>query len=53
MENKMQDHLESEEIIEEILNIKEVLGERLIILTHRYQSKEIIDIGDYCSDTCS
>ena len=51
MKNKIEDHLIDKEIIEEILNIKEVLGERLIILTHHYQSKELIDIGDYRGDS--
>nr|HID57822.1 quinolinate synthase NadA [Desulfobacterales bacterium] len=48
MEDRLDDN---KEIIEQILSIKEALGEKLIILTHHYQRKEIIDIGDYRGDS--
>ena len=34
-----------------IQKIKSDLGEKLIILTHRYQRKEIVDVGDFCGDS--
>jgi len=37
--------------IEKIKNIKATLGEKLVILTHHYQRKEIIDLGDYKGDS--
>jgi len=51
MEQKMQDHLDDKEIIEQILTKKEVFGEKLLILTHHYQRKEIVDLGDYRGDS--
>jgi quinolinate synthase len=39
------------EKIEKIKNIKSTLGEKLIILTHHYQRKEIVDLGDYRGDS--
>jgi len=47
----MQHETEDKEIIEQILGIKEALGERLLILTHHYQRKEIVDLGDYRGDS--
>ncbi len=38
-------------IIEEILAIKETLKEKLLILTHHYQRKEIVDLGDCRGDS--
>ncbi len=34
-----------------IQKIKSDLGEKLIILTHHYQRKEIVDVGDFCGDS--
>ncbi len=39
------------EIIQKIKEIKRVLGEKLVILTHHYQRKEIVDLGDYKGDS--
>ncbi|MFC1820708.1 quinolinate synthase NadA, partial [Thermodesulfobacteriota bacterium] len=47
----MIDNLDNKVIIERIKEIKEELGERLIILTHHYQRKEIVDLGDYRGDS--
>lgn len=38
-------------IIHKIKEIKRVQGEKLIILTHHYQRKEIVDLGDYKGDS--
>jgi quinolinate synthase len=51
MRDEMQDHLDEKEIIEQILAIKEALGEQLLILTHHYQRKEIVDVGNYRGDS--
>lgn len=40
-----------QDIIEQIATIKEDLGEQLIILTHHYQRKEIVDVGHYRGDS--
>ena len=42
----MQHETDYKEIIEQIRGIKEALGERLLILTHHYQRKDIVDLGD-------
>ncbi len=47
----MQHGTDDKEIMEEILAIKETLGEKLLILTHHYQRKEIVDLGDYRGDS--
>ena len=39
-------HMDEKDIIEKILTLKEALGKELIILTHHYQRKEIVDIGE-------
>lgn len=36
---------------ERILELKAELGSRLIILTHHYQNKEIVELGDYVGDS--
>ncbi|MFP3982743.1 MAG: quinolinate synthase NadA [Desulfurivibrionaceae bacterium] len=36
---------------ERIKEIKKELGGRLIILTHHYQNKEIVELGDYVGDS--
>lgn len=38
-------------LIRKIRDIKKELGEKLIILTHHYQRKEIVDLGDYRGDS--
>ena len=47
MENKVID----KELIEKIIAIKQKLGNKLVILTHHYQRKEIVDIGDHKGDS--
>ncbi|MBW2368881.1 MAG: quinolinate synthase NadA, partial [Deltaproteobacteria bacterium] len=42
---------EDKKRIEQILALKESLGEELIILAHHYQRKEIVDLGDYRGDS--
>ena len=43
--------METRELIEKIKTRKEELGKNLIILTHHYQRKEIVDLGDFCGDS--
>jgi len=43
--------MEEKEIIDKILSIKDALGKELIILTHHYQRKEIVDLGHYLGDS--
>ena len=47
----MQRSLDDKELMKQILNIKETLGEELVILTHHYQRKEFVDLGDYQGDS--
>jgi quinolinate synthase len=47
----MPEHFDDKEAIEQILTIKEELGEKLLILTHHYQRKEIVDLGHYRGDS--
>ncbi len=44
-------NMDDQDIIEQIGTIKEDLGKQLIILTHHYQRKEIVDIGHYRGDS--
>lgn len=37
--------------IEKIKELKQELGNELVILTHHYQRKEIVDLGDYQGDS--
>src|SRR5271169_2675536 len=39
------------EIIERILARKRELGKQLVILTHHYQRKEIVELGDFVGDS--
>jgi quinolinate synthase len=39
------------ELREQIRARKEALGKELLILTHHYQRKEIVDLGDYKGDS--
>ncbi len=41
----------NKEIIDKIIAIKQRLGNRLVILTHHYQRKEIVDLGDHRGDS--
>ncbi len=47
----MQYQKDDKEIIENILAIKKTLGEKLLILTHHYQRKEIVDLGNCRGDS--
>jgi len=47
MENKTT----NKELIKKIIEIKQKLGDKLVILTHHYQRKDIIDIGDHKGDS--
>ncbi len=47
----MADPVETEELVERIRTIKKALGKELLILTHHYQRKEIIDLGDFRGDS--
>jgi len=47
----MREQIEEKAVIEKILAIKEKLGKELLILTHHYQRKEIVDLGDYRGDS--
>ena len=47
----MESHSNDKEITAKILDIKTALGEELLILTHHYQRKEIVDLGDYRGDS--
>lgn len=41
----------NKELLEKIIEIKQKLGNKLVILTHHYQRKEIVDIGDHKGDS--
>ncbi len=43
--------MEKKELIEKINTIKHDLGNKLVILTHHYQRKDIIDLGDHKGDS--
>ncbi len=47
----MQNKQDNNEIANKILSIKEKLGNQLIILTHHYQRKEIVELGDHRGDS--
>lgn len=47
----MQEDPGDKETIERIAALKERLGKRLLILTHHYQRKEIVALGDYKGDS--
>lgn len=39
------------EIMDKIIRIKQDLGNQLVILTHHYQRKDIVDLGDHRGDS--
>ncbi len=43
--------METKELIEKIKEKKRKLGENLVILTHHYQRKDIVDLGDFSGDS--
>jgi len=47
----MKTTIENKDRIDKIHKIKQELGNRLVILTHHYQRKEIIDLGDHRGDS--
>ncbi len=47
----MSDQVDKEEIIERIRLLKDSCGEKLLVLTHHYQRKEIVDLGDFKGDS--
>ena len=47
----MNEDLNETELVDKIVNIKEKLGKRLVILTHHYQRKEVVDLGDHRGDS--
>jgi quinolinate synthase len=49
--DEMQHNTDDKKIIDQILAIKGALGDKLLILTHHYQRKEIVDLGDYRGDS--
>ncbi len=47
----MKENTDNKDIIEQIRAIKQKLGKKLLILTHHYQRKEIVELGDYLGDS--
>lgn len=47
----MTDITDDSAVLEDIMQYKEQLGVRLVILTHHYQRKAIVDMGDYAGDS--
>lgn len=47
----MTDSNETEQLVERVRTIRKELGKELLILTHHYQRKEIIDLGDFRGDS--
>jgi quinolinate synthase len=47
----MAEKAEDRELINKIKSLKEELGDELVILTHHYQRKEIVNLGDYKGDS--
>jgi len=46
-----EDHLDEKKIVEKIQSIRNKLGKKLLILTHHYQRKQIVDLGDFKGDS--
>ena len=49
--NKMKNDLDENQIKDRIVAIKKSLGKKLLILTHHYQRREIIELGDFSGDS--
>ncbi len=47
----MENTKDNKKITDKIIAIKQKLGNQLVILTHHYQRKEIIDLGDHKGDS--
>ena len=47
----MENTIANKDMIDKIIKIKQELGNQLVILTHHYQRKEIIDLGDHRGDS--
>ena len=43
--------MSDQELTDRILTIKKQMGKKLVILTHHYQRKEIVALGDYRGDS--
>jgi len=51
MQDRTRTGFDYSEIIENIRARKEQFGKELVILTHHYQRKEIVDLGDFAGDS--
>ena len=49
----MPTHYDHKRLMDEIMEIKQKLGNELLILAHHYQRKEIMDLGDHRGDSFS
>lgn len=49
--SELPDHLDDKEVLEKIRAMKKSFEEELLILTHHYQRKEIVDLGDFRGDS--
>jgi quinolinate synthase len=47
----MEDFGDNIQLIDQIQGLKEKMGDSLLILTHHYQRKEIVDLGDFRGDS--
>ena len=47
----MRQQRDRKEVLEEIARLKEKYGKKLVILTHHYQRKDIVDLGDFRGDS--
>jgi quinolinate synthase len=45
------DSREDEELVQAVLARKAALGHNLLVLTHHYQRREIVGVGDYRGDS--